>query len=506
MKTLLRLFIILGFAGGLLLLASQFTDLSAQGLFSNGNANSQDDIVVARGQVETGSLTVSVSATGSLSPARQVPLVFEASAPLVEVLVRSGDQVSAGDVLARLDTLDIEATLLDARTALNLQQLIYESLTTPPRDVDIAVAEAAVQVAQASYNAAFQSQPNESDIEIARLQAELARNQLWQSQLQGGQQGVPALSLGFSIDDLPQEIIDNIPDGALDNLSNLFMPGDGGAANQLSQVQRETGLTNLEYSIDIAQTNYEATLNRGPDLGSLNSANAARTQAQIALDRLVNGPSETDLRLAQIDLRRAELAFAQAELLLSRTELIAPFDGVISQNNLVIGELPPSTNPAMTLIDTGEFFVELPVDETDIVNIEQGQRVVLTLDALPNAEVTGTVERAALIPLSVGQLVSYPVRVRLDPTDAPIRAGMSVTARITTQELTDVLLVQNRFIRIDRNTQNAFVTVERSNGRFEEVQVELGVRGELASEIISGLEAGEEIVLLPRATFIPGVN
>lgn len=98
------------------------------------------------------------------------------------------------------------------------------------------------------------------------------------------------------------------------------------------------------------------------------------------------------------------------------------------------------------------------------------------------------------------------MRVRLDPTDAPIRAGMSVTARITTQELTDVLLVQNRFIRIDRNTQNAFVTVERSNGRFEEVQVELGVRGELASEIISGLEAGEEIVLLPRATFIPGVN
>jgi HlyD family secretion protein len=102
-----------------------------------------------------------------------------------------------------------------------------------------------------------------------------------------------------------------------------------------------------------------------------------------------------------------------------------------------------------------------------------------------------------------GQLVTYPVRVTLDAGDEPIRIGMSATATIVVNEVPDALILPNRFLRIDRATQQAFVTVERSTGVFEEVPVELGLRNETESQIVEGIEAGQRVVLLPRGTFDP---
>jgi hypothetical protein len=72
---------------------------------------------------------------------------------------------------------------------------------------------------------------------------------------------------------------------------------------------------------------------------------------------------------------------------------------------------------------------------------------------------------------------------------------------VIVDQLQDVLLVPNRFIRIDRITGGAFVTVENDNGRFSEIPVQLGLRNELSSQVTVGLEAGQHIFLLPRAAF-----
>ncbi len=109
-------------------------------------------------------------------------------------------------------------------------------------------------------------------------------------------------------------------------------------------------------------------------------------------------------------------------------------------------------------------------------------------------------------PTRIGQLVTYLARVTLAPTPEPIRVGMSVTARIATRQVNDVVLVRNRFVRIDRATQQAFVTLEPEPGVYREIPVDLGARNELFSEVISGLNEGQRIVLLPRDTFIPGLN
>lgn len=449
---------------------------------SNALSDVLDEATVALGDI-----ALTVSATGSLAPARQLPLTFEITAPVVEIAASAGQFVEAGELIARVDATDLIATVEDAEIALEFQQLAFAALTAPPREVDIAVAEAAVTAAQASFNAAFQSGNNANQVEIARLQAELARNQLWQAQLQAE---IPAPSLNIA---LPPEV----PPEVQEVINELISGISFGQAGVPGQSQR--ALEQLEFGIQIADANFASAQGRGPDFASLNSANAARTQAQIALDRLTGGPDETRLQQTVIDLQQAELALEQARNLLSRAELRAPFDGVLVENNLTVGQLPPQ-GVSVLLMDLSRYYLDLPVDETDIVQVAVGQPVEVLLDAFPGETFTARVTRVSQTPTRVGQLVTYLVQVELDPTDRPLRIGMSATARITTRQVDNVPILRNSFIRIDRATRRAFVTVERAPGRFSEVEVTLGVRNETFSEITSGLSVGDRVVLRPRTS------
>ncbi len=451
-------------------------------------------LILEETTVERDNLIVTVSATGMITPVRQVPLLFEYSAPVIELLVSEGDTVTAGQPLARLDATDLEATLSSAQLALDAATATYTALTTPPREEDLAAAQAAVDAAEAALNAAYSTGPTAEQIEIARLQTEAARNQLWQLQLQrAAAAGAPAPNLIAIPDGAPQEVIDAI------NAVNQIIQGGLGAPSPDSFTP---SLNQADYSVQIADANYTAIQNQGPDVGQMASASAQLIQAQVALDRLTNGPTEFELQRAELSVQQAQLAVDQAQANLNRTVLVAPFDGVIAQSNLVVGEVPPDA-PAMLLIDTSGYYVDLAIDETDIVRVAMGQPVNLFLDALPDEQVTAVVTNIAITPTSVGQLVTYPVRVTLNPTSDAVRVGMSTTARIVVNELDDVLVLRNRFIRIDRATEQAFVTIQNEDGSFQEIEVVLGLRNETFSQIVSGLEENQRVVLVPRDTLNP---
>jgi HlyD family secretion protein len=449
---------------------------------SEAAAQNTVSLIVDEALVTRNDLTVTVSATGSVMPTRSVSLLFEMSAPVQEILVEEGQTVKQGDVLARLDVSSMETAVNNARLNLEAQQASYAALLAPAREVDIAAAEAAVAAAEAQLAAAsLGADPNQ--IEIARLQAELARNSLWQSQLQrdlgpaqAQQQIDQAAEAGFDTSGIPE------PANPADNVTSP--------------------ITQAEFGVELADVNAEGVVNQPADVAALSAANAQLIAAQIQLDRLRNGPSAMDIEIVGMQLQAAELALNQAEAALNRAVLTAPFDGVIADITLVVGEVPP-TAAAVQLIDPTAYYVDVSVDETDIVRLQVGQKVNLSLDALPATVIGGIVTRVAVTPVRIGQLVTYTARITLDPTDAPVRIGMTSTATVVVNELTDVLIVPNRFIRVDRATQQAFVTIQRDNRAFEEVPVTLGVRNETESQIVSGLEADQRVVLLPRESLNP---
>jgi HlyD family secretion protein len=495
-RRLLFYLLLTGIVGALLLGARTFV-LQRESL----PPDDADSAIIDETVVEVSDLRVTVGATGVIAPRRQLPLTFEVPGIVAEVFVSEGDRVQAGQVIARLETDVLETALASAQVAYDTQQIALDALTQPPREADLAAAQAAVYSAQASLNAAYATAPTEQQLEIARLQAELSRNQLWQAQLQrdlsASLTGI-GINLGSLIPEgveIPQEVV-NQANQAL--ASAIQVPG-------VNTSSLTAGLNQAEFGVQIADANLAAAAGRTANPGSIASAQAALTSAQAALDALQNGPSELDLQLAALGVQQAQLAIDQAQLALDRAQIVAPFDGIVARLNLTVGEPPPiaSGDVPVVLVDTSEYRINLSIDETDIVRLQENQPVSLRFDALPDETITGIVSRIDPVPVIAGQLVTFPVQVTIDATDAQVRLGMSATATIVVDELENVLVLPNRFIRIDRATQDAFVTIESSPGRFEEVQVELGLRNETSTQIVSGVEAGQRIVLLPRGTFDP---
>ncbi len=423
--------------------------------------------------VQTGSLKVTLNATGALTPLDEQTLTFGTSALVTDVLVSVGDRVKAGDILAHVDTTTIDSQIASAQFSLTDAQNSLAALQEPPTDLDIKLAELQVQSAIASLSSASLSGASAEDIEIARLNVEQAKNSLYQAQLNRDM--------------------------------NAEKPGAGQEVNAYSNsIAQAASLASSDANVASAQNSYQAVVNEGPDASSLASGNASLMSAQAKLDSLLAGPSDLDVRQAEIKVETAQLAVDAAQQSLADATLVAPFDGVVASLDFIEGV--PSSSGSLTLINTSGYTITLSVDEKDITQLQVGQPVSVAVQALDNAVFPGKVTHIDPAPVTStsGQLVTYNVDVTLDPTDQPLRPGMSSIATVTLNQIDDVIVVPNRFITVDATTNQATVKVATAPGTYEDVPVVLGTRTDTESEITSGLTVGQTLVILPSASEASG--
>jgi HlyD family secretion protein len=168
---------------------------------------------------------------------------------------------------------------------------------------------------------------------------------------------------------------------------------------------------------------------------------------------------------------------------------------VITAVNLVQGALAQPGTPAFRIADDSLYHLSVEVDEVDIAGIKEGQPVKIEVDALPDQPLTGKVQSiapAAQTTPTGG--VAYKVRIDIDPTDAPLRAGMSATSTIVSSTRENALLVPNRAIQLERETGRTYV--ERLvNGTPEKVEVKLGLRDDQQAEVREGVEETDRLIV-----------
>ncbi len=413
-----------------------------------GSAAQAETVTVARG-----ALTQVVNATGNVAPARRATLAFELSGRVLEVLADEGEAVRKGQPLVRLDTADLELALRSAEASLRAAQARYEQAKAGPSAEDIAAAEASLASAIASYEK-LKKGPTADEIAIAKANVERAEAVLKQAQ------------------------------AAYDRIA---WRGDAGASPQALQLQQAT----IDYQTALA--NYRLAT-AGPSESALKAAEAQIAQAQASLERLKRTPTPEDLAIAQSQVDSAQVAVDQAKRRLDAATLRAPFDGVVEKMSVEVGQLVAAGTPAVVIADPSAFHIVVAVDEMDVALVREGQAARITLDALPDTPIQGHVERIGLAGSQVTGVVAYDVRIAVDPTDAPLRTGMSATIDIVVAEKADALVLPNRAIRTDEKTGQRYVQVLR-NGQVERVYIKPGIRDERYTEILEGPAEGETVVI-----------
>jgi RND family efflux transporter MFP subunit len=429
--------------------------------------------------VDRGDVAIAVTATGTIQAVQNIPLAFSTSGVVTGINVKAGDRVLKGQTLATVDDQSAQDAVSSAQVKVQAQQTVLNDLLLPPRQVDIDVMQAAINLAQAQLKESQVGPADTGSLQTAQNNVDIAKNQLWQAQLN-------------------RDINNQKKDDLLANPRTA-----GSAASLPSDTQNNRPINSAQYAVSIAQDQVNALLSQGANPGSIASAQAALTTAQAQLQILMNGPNTDDVKQAKDTLASAQAALTQAQQNLDKTKLIAPFDGLIAQVNLSLGQQAPAAQ-AIVFLDVSSFYVDLPIAELDIASVKVGQNVNLRFDALPTTPIQGKVIQVASV-ANTGTPVTYTVRVQVDPAGQPLYTTMSATASIITSNAANVIRLPNRFIRIDRTKNKAYASVRQPDGTFKDVAIQLGTANDTYTQIVSGLNEGD-VVGLPQTAGSSGGN
>ncbi len=402
---------------------------------------------------QRGSIMATVSATGSVAPAREVTLTFKSGGKVARVLVAEGQAVQEGDNLAQLETADLEQQLAQAQASLTISEARLAQTEADPDPEDVAAARASLESAQANLER-LREGPSEEEIIIAQADLERARIALEQAQAE------------------------------YDKISWWAGVGMTPQAAALQQASIEYESAKARYNLAIA----------GPTESEIKSAEAQVAQAQAQLEKLLQSPTPEELTIARAEVDRAKASLQQIQLQLEGAEIAAPLSGIVAYLGAQEGELVTAGTPIIRLIDPSSFHLDLDIDEIDIAKILVGQEVTITLDSLPDRELPGELEYIAPTATSVAGIVTYEVKVKIGPTDTPLKAGMTANATIVTEQREGVLLLPNQAIQVDRESGRTYVE-KIVEGEPVPMEIEVGLQDEFMSEVVRGLDEGDEVVV-----------
>jgi macrolide-specific efflux system membrane fusion protein len=232
----------------------------------------------------------------------------------------------------------------------------------------------------------------------------------------------------------------------------------------------------------------------------LKLAQADLEAARDALDRAEDAGTDTDN--AANAVTEAELAVDEAQAALAGTRLTAPMAGTVVAVNGTLGgsssTAGESTAGFVDLADLARLQITAAFSEADATELKEGQSATIVWNALQNAETTGTVVAVDPTATSENNVVTYGVTVSLPNPPDGAKPGQTVTVSVVTGSVENAVMVNSAAVTTIGNRHT--VTVVDAAGRQEVRQVQVGLEGDDAAQITSGLAAGERVLLPAGST------
>jgi HlyD family secretion protein len=230
-----------------------------------------------------------------------------------------------------------------------------------------------------------------------------------------------------------------------------------------------------------------------------------RRSDAVSVELADNATAEADASLAECRAAQSEKAVREAQLAvaranLERTRLTAPFEGVVAEINAELFEyVTPSpvgvpTPPAVDIIDTTCFYVAAPIDEVDAAGIGVGMPADISMDAYGNRHFGGKVRRIADYVLDVekqARTVDVEVVFNETPANGKLLAGYSADIEVILETRPDVVRVPTESVL---DSKNVYV-YDSQEKRIHLRDIKTGIANWDYTEVIAGLEVGEQVVI-----------
>ena len=272
------------------------------------------------------------------------------------------------------------------------------------------------------------------------------------------------------------------------------------AVNQADQASHNTWILKQKKSQLYDQqkppagsTGEEKTADKYQDSVNKQSDEMTLEQAHDAYWNAVNNLNTIKIN-SKIELENLERTISDTKRKLEDLILTSPIEGTITQLDLKVGqEIEAQTTAKVTITDLSKFHIEADIDEIDIGKLKEGQKALIVLDTYPDEELIGNIYYISQIGDESTGAVTYEVKFNIkDNKGLKIRTGMSTTIDIEIEGRKNVLILPNN--TITEEDEKKFVNMVEGEEK-KEVEIETGYSDGISTEIVSGLEEGDKVVV-----------
>ena len=439
-------------------------------LFVN-RATPKLDIAQLTVPVQSKTLTLEITASGTIKPVQSVNLSPKTSGLLAELLVEQGDKVEQRQRVARMDNADLQAQLIQSRANLAQAQAKLDQARAGSRPEEIGQARARLAQAEAQLaEARAGTRIEEIGQAKAQLDAALSRVKLNSSRVQRNQNL-------YAQGAISQDKLDEVLADDRNTKASLRE-----AQRRLSQM--ETGTRSEEIA------RWEA----------------AAAESRQALQLMKNGTRPEEIAQAEAAVAGAVGELKAIQIKLEDTIIRAPFSGIVTQKYATEGAfVTPTTSASSTASATSSTIVAIARGleivaqdpEVDIGQIKQGQQVEIIADAYPDQVFKGHVRLISPEAVIEQNVTSFQVRVAIDTGQKQLRSGMNVDVTFLGEAVKNALLVPTVAIVSEKGKTGVLVPDENNKPQFRPVTI--GSSMEDQTQILSGIKEGSRVFIdLPK--------
>lgn len=349
-----------------------------------------------------------VVAEGHILPKDDMHLAFQVPGRVNQISVKEGDTIRKGQILASLgDRAGAEQALSAARLELETAQQDYDRIIRTAKLIN----------AQA-WTAFLKAQQT-------RAKAEEEWEKLDLDQIED------------DIEDAESDVKDYQADlkEAQEDFDKYKDLDEDSSKRKEAKDDLETAQEDYNESVRKLE---EIIQKRDLKRAALDDAIHAQEEAKRTYENSLNQPDKDSFNLADHRLEQAKTRVSQAEEQLTYYDLTAPFDGIVTDVNVSLGEWVTPSTWAIGVADTSKWFVETnDLSELDVVGIQTGQQVQITADAIPEKVYTGIVENIGLEPVDQGGDIYYTIRILVTDPDTVLKWGMTVEVKFPGADSTE---------------------------------------------------------------------
>lgn len=488
------------------------------GLFLKRLNNTPYEVVI----VKRGDLIQEVSASGKVEFPTKIDLHFKNSGKLAEINTKVGKKVSPNQLLAKQDTAQLDAQVLEMQAGIDLQKAKLQQLVSGASPEDINVYETSVINAEQSLeeskknlidkikNAYTKSDdairgksdqlfnnPKEHNSQLifvtsdSRLESDIESQRfLLESVLSTWSESLKIIS---TQSDLSSEVA-----LANKNINQIksFLDDISSVVNSLTVYSNvsQSVIDKWKTDISTARTNVDlvaSNLSLAEESIKTKEGALKTSQNQLTFKKAGARPSDISVYQAQISQAEASLQKTLAQ----RKELMifAPSYGVVTYVNGEVGEIISPDMNIVSFASLGSLQVKLNVVEDKIVDVKIGQEVRITFDAIENEKFTGKVVAIDPAETIVGGVVYYQTTILFDKTDERVRSGMTANVWIKISASKDTLFIPVGSIQ---NKDGKKIIQILDGKQIVKKEVVTGIKNDSGMiEVISGISEGEQVVL-----------